>query len=98
MLETNVAKVLQRLWLDLRDLTTWCEWAEHIYCVVRPEAIMHHPVNEGTLFELDENTFKICKVEMVSPSVGENWLMIYAHHIKHNVDAMKEEDWYDLYS
>ena len=98
MLEANVAEVLRTLWLKLSDLTTWCECAEHIYCAVRPEAIMRHPVCEGTLFDLDESTFKICKVERVSPTVSENWLMIYAHLIKHNVNAMKEEDWYDLYS
>lgn len=98
MLEATIAEILQPLWLNMSDAACWCEVDEqHVYCCVRPEAILHHPIGKGALFHLNGRTYEVCLVDRVCPAENENWLLIYAHLREDDVAAMPEEEWHELY-
>lgn len=94
----TIAEILNdHNWTDLTDRASWCEIDEpHIYCCVRPEAILHTDVT-GMLLRIKGSTHEVCMVDSVCPAEGENWLLVYVHPLDPDVDAMSEEDWDDLY-
>ncbi len=93
----TIADIVKGSWIDLRDRASWCEIDEpHIYCCVRPEAILHTDVT-GMLFRINGHTYEVCMVDSVSAVEGENWLLIYTHPLDPDVDTMTEEEWHDLY-
>ena len=94
----TIAEILkERNWVDLTDGACWCEIDEpHIYCCVRPEAILHTDVN-GMLFRINGRTHEVCMVDNVNAVENENWLLIYVHPLEPDIDPMAEEDWDDLY-
>ena len=97
MNSATVAEILKNLWLNFPDRASWCEIDEaHIYCCVRPEAILHTTV-KGMLFRVNERTYEACMVDYVSVNVGEDWLLVYAHPRKDDVEDMTEEEWHELY-
>ncbi len=98
MLKQTVAEVLRSRWLDLNDEACWCEVNEpHIYCCVRPEAILRHPIDKGALFHCNDLTYEVCMVEHVNPTEGEDWMLIYAHPREDDVPSMTKEEWDELY-
>ncbi len=97
MKEETIAEILKDRWIDYHDQTSWCEVdEEHAYCCIRPEAILHTPVT-GMLFPLNGRIYEICMFDLVCPTEGENWLLIYAHPKNEDVEDMTEEEWHDLY-
>lgn len=95
----TISEILNgRNWVHLGGgESNWCDVDEpHIYCCVRPEAILHSEVS-GMLLRIEGVTHEVCRVENVCPAEGENWLLIYTHPLNLDVDAMSEEEWDDLY-
>jgi len=97
MKAATIAEILKDRWTDLLDGADWCEVDEmHVYCCVRPEAILHTPLR-GMLFRLNDQTYEVCMVDSVSPFENENWLLVYAHPREDTVEEMTEEEWNELY-
>ena len=100
MLEATIADSLRDRWLrmELSDTERRCPVkVEHIYCVARPEAIRHHPVNPGALFEYESAIYSVCSVDRMMMDDGP-WLMIYAHSKEEDrVVSITEEEWHELY-
>ncbi len=97
MNSTTVAEILKDRWLDYPDRCEWCEVDEkHVYCCIRPEAIMHTAV-KGMLFRVNERTYEACMADFLSVNVGEDWELIYAHPLENDVEDMTEEEWHELY-
>ncbi len=87
-----------RNWVNLHgDESSWCEIDEpHIYCCVRPEAILRTDVM-GMLLQINGRTHEVCMVDSVCPAEGEDWLLVYVHPLEPAVEPMPEEEWNDLY-
>ncbi len=97
MKATTIAEILKGRWLDYSDPQSWCEIDEaHVYCCIRPEAILRTPV-KGMLFRLNDRTYEICGYDYVNCIEHEDWELIYAHPLKDDVNDVTEEEWHELY-
>lgn len=97
MLEATVAEVLQeRPWVNLDDTPSWCS-EQHIYCCVRPEAVLNHPIAAGARIILRGHVYVVCKVDTADVAPGELWWLIYVHPVWEEEVGMGEEEWHELY-